>query len=104
MNTDYTPQILNRALELTTEWGENFHKPIDERMLTDHPDLTANDIAALTALARETESFIYSLAERELAGEIREADIVPEARQKYAWLDDDNAFRLKSIGMFYARK
>ena len=104
MQPDYSANLLNRALELATEWGENFRKPIDDRILADHPRLTTDDIAALTAIAREAESYIYSLGERELAGEIAEGDIVPEARRKYAWLDLDNASRLKNIAMFYARK
>lgn len=100
----FTEELLNAALEFKTEWGENYGKPINERILAKFPDLTADEITELTSLSREAESYIYSLAERELAGEIGEGDIVPEARRQFAWLDDNNAYRLKSIGMFYARK
>lgn len=97
-------ELLNLALELTTEWGENYGKPIDERILLTYPELSAEEIHGLTARSREAEHFIYGLAEQELAGEIGEHDIVPLALQRFPWLDASNAGRLKNIGMFYARK
>ena len=104
IDAEFAPELLNAALELATEWGDNFCKPINERILVNYPDLTESDIEQLTAITREAESYIYTCGERELAGEITEGDIVPEARRKYAWLDSNNASRLKNIGMFYARK
>ncbi len=100
----YSDELLNDALELVTEWGENFGKPIDERILRAHPGLSPADIAELTKRAREAEYYIYKLAEQELDGIITESDIIPEAKKKFAWLDGSNAGRLKNIGMFYARK
>jgi hypothetical protein len=96
--------LQNTALRLTTEWGENYGKPINERILAVFPELTDDDIAALTRLAREVEYYIYSLAESELRGEITERDIVPRAMERYPWLSRDKAQRLCGIGMFYARK
>lgn len=100
----FSPELLNAALELTTEWGENYGKPIDERILAKYPDLTTDDIAALTKISREAEYFIYSLAERELAGEISEGEIPQLAVKEHRWLNPHNTSRLTGIGMFYARK
>lgn len=100
----FSDELLNTALELTTEWGENYGKPIDERILAKHPDLSQDDIAVLTKISREAEYFIYSLAERELAGEISEADIPQLAIKEHSWLNPQNTSRLTGIGMFYARK
>lgn len=100
----YSDRLRNMALELTTEWGENFRKPIDERILRIYPELKGDEIAELTTHSREAEYYIYELAEQELAGKITEQDIVPKARERFAWLDQANALRLKNIGMFYARK
>lgn len=97
-------ELLNLALELTTEWGENYGKPIDERILLTYPELSAGEIHDLTARSREAEHFIYRLAEQELAGEIGEHDIVGLAHHRFGWLNASNAGRLKNIGMFYARK
>ena len=73
----YSDEILNTALELATEWGENFRKPINDRILAKFPDLNDDDITELTKFSREAESYIYALAERELSGEISESDIAP---------------------------
>ncbi len=100
----FSAQLLNTALELTTEWGENYGKPINERILAKHPDLTPDDISSLTKISREAEYFIYSLAECELAGEISESDIPVLAVNEHPWLNSQNTARLTGIGMFYARK
>jgi hypothetical protein len=103
-NGKFSDKILNIALEIKTEWGENFRKPIDERILQKFPDLTSAEISELDKIAGEAESFIYHLAELELNGEILESNILENARQKFLWLNDANLFRLKNIGMYYARR
>lgn len=96
--------LLNKALELATEWGENFRKPIHGRIRVFYPELKDDEIETLTATVREAESFIYRLAEGELAGEISEADIPPSALERYPWLNTHNLNRLSGIGMYYARR
>jgi hypothetical protein len=98
------PILLNSALEFASEWGENFRKPILERMQQRHTELLEADILDLEMEAKRAESFIVGLAEREFAGEIGEGDIVPMAREKFPWIKDDHLYRLKNIGMFWARK
>ncbi len=100
----FSDELLNYALKLTTEWGENYGKPINERILRLFPELSDEEIAALTKLSREAEYYIYDLATQELDGKIREDQIVPLACEKFGWLDAYNAARLANIGMFYARK
>ena len=100
----FPDELLNIALELKTEWGENFSKPIDERILHKFPALASAEISELNKTAGEAESFIYHLAEQELGGEILESDIVVKARLKFPWINDANLFRLQNIGMYYARR
>ncbi|HMS39639.1 MAG TPA: hypothetical protein PKE69_05390 [Pyrinomonadaceae bacterium] len=100
----FPADLLNLTLELKTEWGENFCKPIDERILHKFPALTSAEINELDKIAGETESFIYHLAEQELDGKISEWDIVVKVRLEFPWINDTNLFRLKNIGMFYARR
>lgn len=102
--TAFTDELLNTALELATEWGENFRKPIHERIRLKYPDLTDVEIDELTEIARRTESRIYTLAEDELAGTLTEGEIVPAAMREVPWLNAQNASRLKNIGMYYARR
>ncbi len=100
----FSDELLNYALKLTTEWGENYGKPIKERILRLFPELSDQEIDALTKISREAEYYIYDLAAQELDGKINEHDIVPFARGKFTWLDRENSSRLANIGMFYARK
>lgn len=102
--SEYSDELLNAALELVTEWGENYGKPINDRILARYPGLSPAEIDDLTKRSREAEYYIYKLAEMEFQGELTEMDIIPEARKRFAWLDSSNAGRLKNIGMFYARK
>lgn len=101
---EYTADLLNTALELVTEWGENYRKPIDERILRSYPDLTSEEIAELSKLSNDAEYYIYSLGEKELDGELSEAEIALEAKRKYPWINDNNLYRLKNIAMYYARR
>ncbi len=102
--TVFTDELLNTALELATEWGENFRMPIHERIRQGYPDLTDAEIDELTIIARRAESRIYELAEDELAGKLSEYEIVPEAMREFTWLYASSAGRLKNIGMYYARR
>lgn len=104
LDLEFPIDMMNHALVLATEWGENFRKPIDERMLLKYPELTAEAIARLKKLADEAESYICHLAERELAGEIGEYDIVPLAKEKFPWVADGQLRRITNIGMYWARK
>lgn len=101
---DYESELLNKALELATEWGENFRKPIHDRIRVFYPGLADEEIDKLAATAREAESYIYALGERELAGEIREGEMPRLALEKYRWLNKNNVNRLTGIAMYYARK
>ena len=96
--------MMNHALALATEWGEKFRQPIDERMRLKYPELSDEEIARLKKLADEAESCILSLADDELAGTITESDIVSMAREKHPWVDEHQLYRIKNIGMYWARK
>lgn len=104
MSADYSDDILNAALALSVEWGENFRKPIGERLLARFADIEPDDMAHIEQVVKDAEYLIYSLGEKELAGEITESEITRFARDKFPWLDAANAARLKNIAMYYARR
>lgn len=101
---EFPVEMMNHALVLATEWGENFRQPINDRMRLKYPNLTDEQIDRLKQLADEAESCILSLADDELAGKIRESDIVPLARERHPWVDEQQLYRIKSYGMYWARK
>ena len=100
----FDAEILNAALELASEWGENFRKPIGERMKAKFPGLTDGEISEAESIAKTAESRIYELAEMEERGEISETDITRIAAEQFPWIDAGQIARLKNIGMYYARR
>ncbi|MBK9164199.1 MAG: hypothetical protein IPM21_09845 [Acidobacteria bacterium] len=104
MMKENDPEILNAALELATEWGENFHKPIGDRMKARFPGITDGEIGEAEAIAKRAESRIYELAEMEERGQLSESDITRIAAEEFPWLEADHIGRLKNIGMYYARR
>jgi hypothetical protein len=76
-------EILNDALELTTEWGENFRKPIYERLKKKYPEISAE-------LAEKTQKYCQNM--------------IFLAQRQYPWVKAKHWYRLKNIAMFYARK
>lgn len=97
-------EILNDALELTTEWGENFRKPIYERLKKKYPEISAELAEKIQKYCQKAESFMYALGEKELNGEISESDMIFLAQRQYPWVKAKHWYRLKNIAMFYARK
>lgn len=104
MARTFSNEILIAALELSTEWGENFRMPIGDRLLALFSEIDADNIPEIERIVKEAEYFIYSLGEKELAGEIAESDITRIASEQIPWLDAANAARLKNIAMYYARR
>ncbi len=101
---EFPVEVMNHALALATEWGENFRQPINDRMRLKYPELTDEQITRLKKLADDAEYYILSLADDELAGNITESDIVPMAREKFPWVDEQQLYRIKNYGMYWARK
>ncbi|MEZ4852380.1 MAG: hypothetical protein R3B93_28110 [Bacteroidia bacterium] len=96
--------IINQALAFSTEWGQNFRKPIHDRMKQKYPELSLETIDILQTCVRKVEYFIYHLAEQCCLGKIKEAEIQTNTHRQYPWISDHNASRLAGIGMFYAMK
>lgn len=96
--------IIDQALTFSSEWGENFQKPIHDRMKQKYPELSLETIDLLQTYVRKAESFIYNLAEQCCLGKIKEAEIPINAHRQFPWISNHNASRLAGIGMYYANK
>ncbi|MCC6279638.1 MAG: hypothetical protein IT262_03495, partial [Saprospiraceae bacterium] len=101
---DENTDLPNQALDLCLEWGEMFNQPTQERMMQRHPDLTQEKADELDRLAREVRSFVYDLCQQEYEGEIEESKLHLLTRRKYPWVSDTNFYRMKNVGMYYARR
>ncbi|OWY23180.1 hypothetical protein C7N43_07455 [Sphingobacteriales bacterium UPWRP_1] len=95
-------QILNLSLALTTEWGENFGKPIEERLRRRHPEIDSSLCQQLQQYANEAAYYIYEQAAQVVLHNLSEASARQNALQKYPWLNNENLSRLLNIGFYYA--
>ena len=99
-NVQLDTEIINQALTFATEWGENFQKPIHERMAKKYPELSFETVDILQTYVKKAESLIYDLAYKGCS----DSEIGTKARRAYPWLSDAHISRLTGIGMYYSMK
>ena len=104
MSGSYSDDLLNAALELATEWGENFRQSIHGRIREMYPDLTDQQIDEITEIVRKAEYRIYALSEERNSGSLTDGDATRIAMEEFPWLNGSNLSRLSNIGMYYANR
>jgi hypothetical protein len=97
-------EILNYALALHLEWGENFGKPIYERMKLQYPHLWPEEIEQLDRRAKAIKYDSFRLFEQEREGEISETEVRQKIRQQFPGINQHNISSLTVQGMYYARR
>ena len=96
--------ILNYALSLHLEWGENFGKPIHDRMKQKFPHLWQQEIDQLDIQAKAIKYDSFRLFEQELDGKITESEVHQRIRQQFPGISEQNINSLTTQGMYYARR
>lgn len=99
---DIQARVFNDALTLSLEWGENFHKPIQERLRHAYPNLSQAEADELDRLCREIASYAFGQIERAYIKEISEAKATTNIKARYPLLDGESLARLWSQGQYYA--
>ncbi|OWY23606.1 hypothetical protein C7N43_03680 [Sphingobacteriales bacterium UPWRP_1] len=97
-----TVAILNQALALSSEWGENFGKPIEARLQRLYPQLDSRLCNVLQQYVKQAEYCIYEQAEQVVLHNLPETEARHIALKKYPWINDHNLSRLLNIGFYYA--
>ena len=102
--SQFAPEILNFALDLSLEWGENWLQPINGRVLATHPQLTRDDAETLNAWCVEVRTFAFAEVYPWYAREVenKAARALEGTRRKYPHIDAENLSRLYNQGMYYA--
>lgn len=96
--------ILNYALTLHLEWGENFGKPIHDRMKQKYPHLWPQEIDQLDFQAKAIKYDSFRLFELERDSEISEYEVHRRIRQQFPGISQSNLNSLSVQGMYYARR
>lgn len=108
-------ELLNHGLSLAMEWGEDWLKPIQERLLRYHPWLQADQADEINGLAQEAmrlghhllyksvEAAAYGYAScREMVMDKQEFE--GQVRARYEWVNEENISHLYAQGRYYAWK
>lgn len=96
------PDILNAALGMSLEWGENWLKPINQRIQEAYPELTAEAANNLNNWCLEVQKYAFALVEKDYPLERMERTAMAQVRHQYPMLNHDNLSRLYNQGMYYA--
>lgn len=97
-------EIFNHALDMTLEWGENFHKPIQERLRLAYPALSKEEADVFDSLCREVMYFAFREVERAYVKEISGQEASANILARYPLVNDDNMAHMWTQGQYYAWK
>ena len=100
----FAPELLNVALDMSLEWGENWLAPIHERIREAYPELSLEDADVLNHWCIEAREYAYALVEEEYPMTLRneKGTAMDRVQQKYPQIDGKNLSHLYSQGMYYA--
>ncbi|CAG0974863.1 hypothetical protein ANRL3_01740 [Anaerolineae bacterium] len=104
-NISSDDKIANAALNLSLEWGENFGKPINARLIKMFPQVSETRAAELDRLCKEIKRYAFDLYyDMVAANTMNEWTVQQKIKTRYPFLDKDNLRRLGTQGMYYAHK
>jgi hypothetical protein len=99
--------LLNYALDLAQEWGKQWFKPIQPRLLEAYASLSEPELDRLNSIAQCAMKFghdlVYSMAEQH-GKKVDESTWREKYVARYPWVDEKNLRHLFSTGMYYAWK
>jgi hypothetical protein len=106
---DMDPRILNVGLHLAMEFGENWLRPIQQRLAVAFGTLTPDELDTYDRICRQTMAFgeqQVRLRWKEAAGNETEAYRLFKIAvlDQYPWVTDGNLSRLFTQGCYYAYK
>ena len=98
--------LLNEALGLAMDWGEDWLAPTQPRMAQRHPRLGAAELDTLNATAQSAMARGHELAYEMVAtGAAMSTDAFAQRlRESHPWLAGDTAERLFRQSVYYACK
>ena len=97
-------EIVNAAMNLSLEWGANFGKPIQARLMKLYPAIDQAQADKLEKLCNEIKRYSFDLYFQVPAGKMTDAGIQAQIRKRYPFLRHETIKRLSVQGMYYAHK
>ncbi|MCD2424172.1 hypothetical protein LQ567_15435 [Niabella pedocola] len=103
-------EILNQALLLSMEWGENWLQPVNDRLSKIYPELSHRELtwcnSLCTEVNKEAHRFVYEnpVFNGPDTGFVDVEIFSTQVLKKFGWIDKENLQRLYSQSCYYARK
>lgn len=97
--------VLNKALSLSLEWGKEWLKPIQNRLMYIIPRLSGNDIEKISEYIIGVRDDIFEKIYNDhfdSESQTFDSDVVRITKEKYPWINKNNLSRLDSQGRYYA--
>ncbi len=100
----FADEILNAALTLSLEWGENFLKPIQSRLQAAYPQITNDQANLISAWCDAVKDYAFAVVEKDypLILKNEAGTAIAQIKEKYPQLSDETLSRLHNQGMYYA--
>ena len=100
--------LLNYALDIAQEWGDDWLKPIQDRLGKSYPSFTIEELENYNTIAQSAmklgHDLVYSMAEKQGRNKISQGKWEESYLTRYPWVDKKNLSHLFSTGMYYAMK
>jgi hypothetical protein len=103
----YNEEILNAGLNLAMEWGEDWLKPIQQRLARKYPGLTEEELNSYNEICRKAMKLSHSGIEdlsNKYGIDVPYEFFVKHIQGKLPWITEKNLSRAYSQGMYYIRK
>jgi hypothetical protein len=101
--SDY--RLLNHAMELSLEWGKEFEKPLNNKIMKAVPYLSGNDIDEIADyVIKVKDDVIWHVYHDhyDYKSESFTIDVEAITKEKYTWINISNLRSLHSQGRYYA--
>jgi hypothetical protein len=99
--------LMNYALDLAQEWGEQWLEPVQRRLMDAYPNMSQTEADYLNDAAQKAmktgHDLVYLLAENS-GKNVKQLAWQEMYVKQYPWVDKKNLNHLFSTGMYYAWK
>ena len=100
-------ELMNYALDLAQEWGEDWLKPIQERLSKACPNFSQEKLDEYNTIAqaamKDGHDLVYTMTEDQ-GKNINQETWKESYLSRYPWVDNKNLKHVFSTGSYYAMK
>ncbi len=107
---DLSKEILNVTLDMSMEFGENWLKPIHERLHKKYTEISSEDLEKINSICKEVNKFANDYVYKSGSVINKEISFVDfkkfkvDILLKYNWISASNLSHLYSQSCYYAMK